>query len=89
MFPVPRKYAEEHIEYLSTNDPQKRIDIVQRIKSSCTSPLLKEIHENHAQKKHNGSLVDSSDYLGESKSYIDKEDLIFNLDLSNCSSKVI
>ena len=29
-----RKYCEEHIEYLSTSDPQKRRDIVQKIRSS-------------------------------------------------------
>ncbi|XP_078327892.1 uncharacterized protein LOC111115434 [Crassostrea virginica] len=58
LLPVRRKYSTDHIEYLSTKDPQKRRDIVQRIKSRCTS--LKEAHEIHMQLNHDGSSVDSS-----------------------------
>ena len=36
LLPVPRKYSEEHKEYLSTTDIIQKIDIAKRIKSRCT-----------------------------------------------------
>nr|XP_022307638.1 LOW QUALITY PROTEIN: methylmalonic aciduria and homocystinuria type C protein homolog [Crassostrea virginica] len=36
LLPVPRKYCEEHKEYLSTTDIDQKISIAKRIKSRCT-----------------------------------------------------
>lgn len=80
LLPVPRKFSTDHIEYLSTKDPQKRIDIVQRIMSRCTS--LEENHKTQMQRKHNGVSIDSSDNRGQPnqrESYLIKMTLIFFL----------